>query len=76
MHVQSCCSANLSPLLFAVLVASPSSLLKLPNKSSLFTSVNILYCFILVRLIVQALVVPPVHLQQHNKITPLSQTMV
>ena len=33
------------------------------NKSSLFTSVNILYCFILVRLTVQVLVVPSVHLQ-------------
>ena len=33
------------------------------NKSSLFTSVNILYCFIRVRLTVQVLVVPPVHLQ-------------
>ena len=42
---------------------SKTLLLKLPNKSSLFTSVNILYCFIRVRLTVQVLVVPPVHLQ-------------
>ena len=33
------------------------------NKSSPFTSVNILYCFIRVRLTVQVLVVPSVHLQ-------------